>query len=109
VSTPRQEVAAIGSLHEQRTGDRGHRRVDDLGWLGPGDAQERAVASGWVADPGAVSARLVDITGRTLTDDIENGVFLFMWKGDFDFRSARLDLLDTDQHVTRSGPMRRED
>lgn len=75
------------------------------GW-GPGDSDspERAVAGGWVADPTAVSARPVDTSGRILDDDDENGVFLFMWKGDFDLRSARLELLDADNRVTRSGP-----
>jgi hypothetical protein len=39
--------------------------------------------AGWVADPTAVPARLIDTTGRTLSDEVENAVFLFMWKGDF--------------------------
>lgn len=77
------------------------------GW-GPGDSQESAVAGGWVADPTAVSARLIDTTGRTLSDEVENGVLLFMWKGNFDLHGARLDLLDADHRITRSGPMRRD-
>jgi hypothetical protein len=77
------------------------------GW-GPGDSHERAVAGGWVADNAAVSARLIDTTGRTLSDEIENGVFLVMWKGDFDLHGARLELLDANNRVTRSGPMRRD-
>jgi hypothetical protein len=77
------------------------------GW-GPSDSQDRAVAGGWVADPDAVSVRLVDPMGRAITDDVENGVFVFMWKGDFDLRRARLELLDADHKVTRSGPMHRE-
>ncbi len=76
------------------------------GW-GGGESNERAVAGGWVADPAAVSARLIDTTGRTLSDEVENEVFLFMWKGPFDLHGARLDLLDADHRVTRSGPMRR--
>ena len=77
------------------------------GW-GPADSDspERAVAGGWVADPSAVSARLVDASGRVLDDDVENAVFLFMWKDDFDLRSARLELLDAVNRVTRSGPLR---
>lgn len=75
------------------------------GW-GPGDSQ-MAVAGGWVADPAAVSARLVDSRGRTLSDEVENGVVLFMWKGGFDLHGARLDLLDAHHRVIRSGPMRR--
>ena len=75
------------------------------GW-GPGDSHERAVAGGWLADPTAESARLIDATGRTLSDVVENGVFLFMWKGDFALGGARLELLYAYHLVTRSGPMR---
>lgn len=77
------------------------------GW-GPATSQERAVAGGWVADPAAVAARLVDTTGRVLTDEVEQGVLLFMWKGDLDLRNAHLDLLDAEGRVLRSGPMRRQ-
>ena len=77
------------------------------GW-GPADGRERAVAGGWVADPAAVSARLVDPAGRALTDAVENGVFLFMWRGAFHVDDGRLELLDADGRVTRSGPMRRK-
>jgi hypothetical protein len=77
------------------------------GW-GPADERrERAVAGGWVADPTAVSARLVDPAGRALTDSVENGVFLFMWKGAFLVINATLELLDADGRLIRSGPMRR--
>lgn len=75
------------------------------GWSG--DSHEWALAGGWVADPSATYARLIDITGRALTDDVEQEVFLIMWKDDFDIRRARLELLDADGHVIRSGPMRR--
>lgn len=75
------------------------------GW-GPGDSPT-AVAGGWVADPAAVTARLVDTTGRTLSDEVHNGVVMFMWKGSFDVVGARLDLLDADSRITRSGPVRR--
>lgn len=75
------------------------------GWSG--DPREWSVAGGWAADTAAVSARLVDVHGRTLRDEIENGVFLFMWKGNFDLSGAWLDLLDADGRVTRSGSMRR--
>lgn len=77
------------------------------GW-GPGDSRERAVTGGWVADPGAASTRLVDPSRRILSEEVENGVVLFMWKGDFDLHLARLELLDTGGRVTRSGPVRRE-
>ena len=76
------------------------------GW--GGDSTERAVAGGWAADPTAVSARLIDTTsGRVFDDEVENGVFLFMWKGDLNLRTARLELLDGQGELLRSGPMRR--
>lgn len=93
----------MGSVHV--TGDRDVWMT--WGGWGPGDSREREVAGGWVADPTAVSARLVDPTGRTLSDEVENGVLLFMWKGALDLHLARLELLDGDGRVTRSGPMRR--
>lgn len=77
------------------------------GW-GPGNSTERAVAGGWAADPTAVSARLTDTTsGRVLDDEVENGVVLFMWKGDLNLRTARLELLDGQGDLLRSGPMLR--
>jgi len=45
--------------------------------------------------------------GRVLEDVAENGVVIFIWKGDFDDSHARLELLDEDQRVIRTGPMRR--
>ena len=77
------------------------------GW-GPSNSTERAVAGGWVADSAAVSARLSDSTsGRVLDDEVENGVFLFMWKGDLNLRTATLQLLDGNGDLLRSGPLRR--
>ena len=77
------------------------------GWgSGHSESSERSVAGGWVADPAAVRARLVDASGRVLDDDVENGVFVFMWKGNFGLRSARLELLDADGRIARSGPLR---
>jgi hypothetical protein len=79
------------------------------GFWGPAGSasRTRAVAGGWVADPAATHARMADGTGRALTDEIESGVCIFMWQGDLDLRSARLELLDRDGHVTRRGPMLR--
>jgi hypothetical protein len=60
---------------------------------------------GWVADPAAVSARLIDAEGRCVDDDpVTDGVVLFMWKGAVDLRNARLELLDAQQRVVRAGP-----
>jgi len=86
-------------------GTSGHLLV--RGW-GPGDPKERAVVGGWVADSSAVAARLTDATGdRVLKDNVENGVAIFMWKGELDLRHAHMELLDTDHQVLRAGPMRR--
>lgn len=74
---------------------------------GPGGdrSKERAVFGGWVADPSAVSARLVDLRrGDLLEDAVVNGVVIFMQKGDLPLRYARLELLDSAQRVVRAGP-----
>lgn len=76
------------------------------GW--GGDSRERNVLGGWVADPTAVSARATDdMTGRTLDDPVENGVVLFMYEGDFGLHYARLELLDAEGQVVRTGPLNR--
>jgi hypothetical protein len=76
------------------------------GW-GPGDSRESAVIGGWVADPDAVSVRLIDSTGQALEDVVENGVVLFMSSGYLNDRYARLELLDAEQRVLRAGPLHR--
>jgi hypothetical protein len=73
------------------------------GW-GPAQGRERAVFGGWVADAAAVSARVTDMSGRTLQDEVESGVVLFLYKGDFGFSDARMELLDAHGVVIRSGP-----
>jgi hypothetical protein len=73
------------------------------GW-GPAQGRERAVFGGWVADAAAVSARVIDISGRTLQDEVESGVVLFLYKGDFGLSDARMELLDAHGVVLRSGP-----
>jgi hypothetical protein len=73
------------------------------GW-GPGQGRERAGFGGWVADAAAVSARVTDMSGRTLQDDVESGVVLFLYKGDFGLSDARMELLDAHGVVIRSGP-----
>ena len=72
------------------------------GWGHPGTGREHAVLGGWVADPTAVSARVTEADGRTFSDDVENGVVLFFHTG---LSSARMDLLDSDGRVVRSGPL----
>ncbi len=76
------------------------------GWGSGGDgSKERAVFGGWVADPSAVSARLVDSTrGDVLEETVVNGVVIFMQKGDLPLRYARVELLDSAQRVVRAGP-----
>jgi len=61
-----------------------------------------------LADPTAVSARATDdMRGRTLEDVVENGVVLFMYTGEFGLHYARLELLDAEGRVLRTGPMHR--
>lgn len=43
--------------------------------------------------------------GRTVEDDFENGVSLFIYGGEFGLRLARLKLLDSDEPVLRAGPL----
>ena len=80
-----------------------------ISWGGWGQGQrEHAVYGGWVADPTAVSVRATDeMTGRTLDDAVESGVVLFMYQGGFALRYGRLDLLDADGRVLRTGPLHR--
>lgn len=47
------------------------------------------------------------MTGRTLDEDVENGVVLSMYEGVFSLRYARLDLLDDEGRVLRTGPLHR--
>jgi hypothetical protein len=74
------------------------------GWSA-GQRPENAVRGGWVADPGAVSARLVDAAGRILEDEVENGVALFLFPSSFDLLAARVELLSADNEVIRSAPV----
>jgi hypothetical protein len=76
------------------------------GW--GGTSRKMTVLGGWVADPAAVAARATDpVTGRTMEEAVENGVALFMYAGDFGTRYARLELLDAEGRVLRSGPLNR--
>jgi hypothetical protein len=75
------------------------------GW--GGDGQERTVHGGWVADPAAVSAKAIDeMTGRTVEDAVENGVALFMYEGNLG-QNSRLELLDADGSLLKTGPLHR--
>ena len=74
------------------------------GWSA-GRRPEAAACGGWVAEPGAVSARLVDAAGRTIEDEVQDGVALFICPGPFDVLGARADLLDADHEVIRSAPV----
>ena len=76
------------------------------GW--GGDSREMRVIGGWVADRAAVAARATDtMSGRTLEEIVEDGVALLMYAGDFGARYARLELLDAQGQVLRSGPLSR--
>jgi hypothetical protein len=76
------------------------------GSWGEGDGSKRAGFGGWVADAAAVSARVTDAAGQTIEDDVENEVVMFLYKGKFGLRDARVDLLDTEGIVLRSGTMK---
>lgn len=71
------------------------------GWSSSG----RSVRGFWVAHPSAVSLRLTDPAGRVHEDNIEGGVALLMWDGDFDATRARVELLDTEGRVVKAGPV----
>jgi hypothetical protein len=86
----------------------GHRDIwMTWGGWGSGDASKRAGFGGWVADAAAVSARVTDVTGRMMEDEVENGVVVFLYSGDFRLPDARVDLLDADGAVIRSGGTRK--
>lgn len=75
------------------------------GW--GGGSREMAVVGGWVADPSVSVARAIDdTTGRVLDDNVENGVALFVFDGYFG-RYARMELLDSNGELTRTGPLDR--
>lgn len=77
------------------------------GW-GPGSHEERAVLGGWVADPAAAYARLVDLrAGDVLEDEVVNGVVIFMRKGDLALPYMRVELLDSERRVLRAAPATR--
>lgn len=84
-------------------------RADDVwewgGWSGGGSGM--AVAGGWVADLAGASIRVTDPAGRIQEDDVERGVAILMWKGEFSLRYAHAELLDANGHVLRTAPMRR--
>jgi hypothetical protein len=47
---------------------------------------------------------VTDLSDRTLTDEVESAVVLFLYQGDFGLSDARMELLDADGLVIRSGP-----
>lgn len=66
----------------------------------------RSVYGGWVNEPSARRIRVTDGNGRTEEDNIEAGVAILMWDGDLEIDSATAELLDDDDHILRSGPLR---
>ena len=75
------------------------------GWGSGGEelSSRAGVIAGWVADPDAIVARLTGGSGVTLNDKIESGVAVFLWAGDFKELDARVELLDAEDQVIRSG------
>lgn len=77
------------------------------GW-GSSGSRNHAVFGGWVADPSAFSARLIDpMTRRVLTDQVTNEVVIFMDPRELPLRYARIELLDQNQSVLRAAPAQR--
>lgn len=77
------------------------------GW-GTGGSKGHSVFGGWVSDPTAVFARLVDpTTGDVLEDQVVNEVVIFMAESGLPPRYARVELLDADHMVLRSAPAQR--
>lgn len=70
-------------------------------------SRRRAVAGGWVATPGAVSARITDRGGRVEEDAIESGVAILMWRGDLDPMRTTVEILDADGQVVKTGSLLR--
>lgn len=91
------------SQHPTRNGD---VWITWGGW-GSGDTREQEFCGGWAADPTAAKARLADPAGHRLEDDIESGVALFFWTGDFNLRGAHAELLDANDRIIRRGPLYR--
>jgi hypothetical protein len=77
------------------------------GWSGSGrSAATKASFGAWVNDPAGVRVRLTDSRGRVLTDDVESGVTLLMWTGEFDLEGGSAELLDAVGNVVGTGPIR---
>ena len=66
----------------------------------------RIVRGFWVEHASAVALRLTDTAaGRVHEDNIERGVAILMWDGDFDQAHARVELTDTQGDVVKTGPV----
>ncbi len=63
----------------------------------------RMVRGFWVRHPSALVLRLTDPAGGVHEDNIERGVALVMWDGDFDQVHARVELIDAQGDVIKSG------
>lgn len=74
------------------------------GW-GPGSGDGLHVKSGWLADPRAVTLIATDALGRTIHDQIENGVAILTWQGDFAVENATAELHDADGAVLTREPL----
>jgi hypothetical protein len=74
----------------------------DYGGWGPGPD----VLAGWLADPAAASLHVTDGLGRTIDDDVENGVAILHWDGDFSSENATVELRDAAGRVLTREPLR---
>lgn len=72
------------------------------GWTHPSSCTVRGF---WVGHPEAVSLKLTDGSGNAHEDDIEHGVSMLMWNGNFALEEARVTLLDATGGVVAEGPI----
>jgi hypothetical protein len=95
-----------GYSSNERPTERARPWIAYGGW-GTGSRREHAALGGWVSDPRAVRARIIDrVSQRVLTTRVEGGVAIFLWRGDLDMSAADVALLDAEGRVLVTGPMR---
>jgi len=78
----------------------------NVSWSSGGWSHGRRIVRGfWVGHPSAVCLRLTDPAGHVHVDNIERGVAILMWDGDFDLTHARMELTDTQGEQIKTGPV----
>jgi hypothetical protein len=74
------------------------------GW-GPASGDGLHVKSGWLADPRAVALLVTDPLGRQVEDQVENGVAILTWRGDFSVEHSTAELRDAAGEVLTREPL----